>query len=567
MYKELRDVRAEMLAPDSMFAQGEIEVRGQTLKTFTGAPSSLRDVWLLSAGYAERDYLVYESERWTYAQAHAETASIANWVLAQGIKQGDRVAVAMRNYPEWMLVYWALTSIGVAVVGMNAWWVGDEMEYALQDSSPKLLICDEERLKIFQTIRSAFGDMKVVAVRAKNCPSDVVDYADVKTTGGTMPDAQIDGDEDACIFYTSGTTGRPKGAQLTQRGCVINIMNIAFMNLCTAKALARTAGTEDQMPSPENMPVTVALVTTPLFHVTANNCAAQPATLTGGKLVHMYKWDAGEALKLVEREKITGISGVPVMAREILAHPDFEKYDTSSLTALGGGGAQLQPDLVGKIDAALANGKAATGYGMTEVCGIITAVASDYFIDRPESAGPLVPTLEGKCIDADGNDLAQGEVGELCVKGANVIKGYLNRAEETAESIQDGWLRTGDIARIDEEGFIYIVDRVKDMVLRGGENIYCAEIESTVFKHNAVAECTAFGVPDDRMGEEVGIAVVIAQGATLTSEELRAHCAKLVAKFKVPRYIWFRTESLPRNASGKFVKRELRDSLDIKDAV
>lgn len=566
MYEELKAVRAELLGKDSMFALTEIEVRGQKLKSFAMAPNSLRDVWMLAAGYGERDYIVYEDERWTYADAMAETASIANWVLAQGIESGDRVALSMRNYPEWMLCYWALVSIGVTVVGMNAWWVSDEMNYALADSTPRMLICDKERLQTFLPIRKEFPDMKVVGVRLPESAPDVTDYATLKNHGGEMPEVAIDGDDDACIFYTSGTTGRPKGAQLTQRGCVLNIMNIAFMNLCSATALARVAGTEADLPAPGEGPVLVTLVTTPLFHVTANNCVVQPATLTGGKIVHMYKWDAGEALQMIEREKITGISGVPVMSREIIAHPDFAKYDTSTISVLGGGGAQLQPDLVDKIDEALENGKPATGYGMTETCGIISAVASDYFIDRPESVGPLVPTLDAKCINTNGEDVPHGELGELCVKGGNVIKGYLNRAEATAESIQDGWLRTGDIARIDEEGFIFIVDRAKDMVLRGGENIYCAEVESTLFKHNAVSECVVFGVPDDRLGEEVGAVVVIAEGADLTVEALRAHCAVLVAKFKIPRYIWLQREALPRNASGKFVKRELRDTLDTQDA-
>lgn len=564
MYQQLKDVRQELTGEGGLFQVNEVEVRGQMLKTFAMAPASLRDVWLMTAGFAERDYLLYEDERWTYAQAMAESASIANWMMAQGVERGDRVAISMRNYPEWMLCYWALTSIGIGVVGMNAWWVTDELAYGLADSTPKILICDQDRLNTFMPVRDQFADMKIVGVRLPQPVEGVVDYAELRAHGGDMPDVAVDPDDDACIFYTSGTTGRPKGAQLTQRGCVLNIMNVVFMNLCASTALARANGTEPI--DPANAPVTVTLVTTPLFHVTANNCVVQPATLTGGKIIHMYKWDAGEALKLIEREKITGISGVPVMSREIIAHPDFDKYDTSSLTALGGGGAQLQPDLVGKIDKALKNGKPATGYGMTETCGIISAVSNDYFIDRPESVGPPVPTLDAKCIDADGYDLPYGELGELCVKGGNVIKGYLNRAEATQESIQDGWLRTGDIARIDEEGFIYIVDRAKDMVLRGGENIYCAEVESAIFKHDAVAECTVFGVADDRLGEEVGVAIVIAEGASVTADEIRTHCSDLLAKFKIPRYIWLRTELLPRNASGKFLKRELRDTLNPADA-
>jgi long-chain acyl-CoA synthetase len=280
----------------------------------------------------------------------------------------------------------------------------------------------------------------------------------------------------------------------------------------------------------------------------------------------MYRWDAGEALKIIEAEGITNLTGVPVMSRELISHPDFDKYDTSTLTSLGGGGAQLQPDLVGKIDTKVKTARPGTGYGMTETCGIITNISGDFFVDRPESCGPAVPTLETKCVDANGNEVAQGEVGELWVKGAPVIKGYLNRPEATAESITDGWLHTGDVARIDEDGFIFIVDRVKDMVLRGGENIYCAEVESVVFKLEGVAECSVFGVEDDRLGEEVGIAIFPAAGTTLTAESIRAHCSAHMAKFKIPKYIWLMSEALPRNASGKFLKRELRELLDVNDA-
>ncbi len=567
MYKELTQARAQMTAPDSMFAVGDIEVRGEVLKTFTNAPPSLREVWALSAmGHGDKTYIIYEDESWSYAEAYAETASIAAWMDANGIKQGDRVALAFRNFPEWILCYWALTSIGVAVVGVNAWWVTDELQFGLEDSTPKAFIGDVDRLKRFMPVRDQFPDMKVIGVRLPEPMEGVIDYAELRDHGGDMPEVTIDGDEDACIFYTSGTTGRPKGAQLTHRGCVLNVMNVAFMTAAATMAEAIVAGTVDELPEPGTAPGPTMLVTTPMFHVTANNCVVQPCTMGGGTVIFMYKWDAGEALKIIEKHKVTNLSGVPVMAREIISHPDFDKHDTSSLVSLGGGGAQLQPDLVGKIDDALENGQASTGYGMTETCGIITAVVGQFFLDKPESCGPLVPTMVGKVIDADGNELPQGEVGELCVRGGNVIKGYLNREEATAESIPAGWLRTGDIARIDDDGFVFIVDRAKDMVLRGGENIYCAEVESAVFKHDAVAECTAFGVEDERLGEEVGIAIVVAEGASVTADDIRDHCSKLLASFKIPRYIWLRTEKLPRNASGKFLKRELRDTLNPADA-
>jgi len=203
---------------------------------------------------------------------------------------------------------------------------------------------------------------------------------------------------------------------------------------------------------------------------------------------------------------------------------------------------------------------------MTETCGIITSIAGDFFVDRPESCGPACPNFEVEIRDPEGNALPIGEVGELCVRGAPVIRGYLNRPEATAETIEDGWLHTGDLARMDEDGFIYIVDRLKDMVLRGGENVYCAEVESALFSHDDVAECVAFGVPDDRLGEEVGACVVLKPNANLTADELRAHCGRQIAKHKVPRFIWFRSEPLPRNANGKFLKRELREQLTVEDA-
>ena len=289
-------------------------------------------------------------------------------------------------------------------------------------------------------------------------------------------------------------------------------------------------------------------------------------TAAGGKMVLMYRWDAGLALQLIERERVSSVSGVPVMARELVTHPDFGKYDTSSLLSVGGGGAQIQPDLVDKIEKTVATARPNTGYGMTETCGIITSISGDFFVDKPASCGRAMPSFEAKVVDDAGNALLPGETGELWVRGASVIKGYINRPEATAESITDGWLHTGDVARIDEDGFIFLVDRKKDMVLRGGENVYCAEVEATLHQHPAIAECCVFGVPDARLGEEVAAAIVLRPGESVSAEALRAHCIGLAAKHKAPRYIWLLDRPLPRNASGKFLKRELREQLKLEDA-
>jgi long-chain acyl-CoA synthetase len=375
----------------------------------------------------------------------------------------------------------------------------------------------------------------------------------------------VDPDQDACIFYTSGTTGYPKGAQLTHRGCIHNIMNMSFGGQLALLTSCKMNNLEP--PDPKDAQPMIALVTTPLFHVAANNCLAHPATRGGGKLVLMYRWDAGEALKLIEAERITILSGVPVMARELINHPDFDKYDTSTLRSVSGGGAQVQPDLVERIDKAVGTARPSTGYGMTETCGGITSIVGDFFIDKPESCGPAMPAFEIKVVDVQGKTLPQGEAGELWIRGAAVIKGYINQEEATAETITDGWLHSGDIARIDEHGFIFLVDRVKDMVLRGGENVYCSEVEAVLHRLDEIAECSVFGVEDDRLGEEVGASIFLTPGAEISANGIREFCLAHMAKHKLPRYIWFSPEPLPRNASGKFLKRELRDTLNVADAV
>ena len=556
-YAQLRQAREELTGPGGQFEIVEQEVLGHKLRCFRNAPPSVREFWLSTAAYGDRTYLIYEGDRLTYAQAHAQAGSLAAWLAEQGVQPGDRVAIAMRNYPEWLVAYWSCVSCGIAVVGMNAWWTAEEMEYALKDSQPKVLICDAERLARFREIEANVPPVKLVGVRLDDYPADVTPWSVVASHPGEMPQVTVDPDADACIFYTSGTTGFPKGAQLTHRGCIANLMNMLFAGASSALAMERAVG---EVP-PEVPPVPVVLLTTPLFHVTANNCGAYLTSAAGGTIVLMYRWDAGEALKLIEREKISSVSGVPVMSRELINHPDFATTDTSSLTGLSGGGAQVPPDLVLKIEEAVATARPTTGYGMTETCGIITSVSGDFFVDRPDTAGPYMPSFEAKIVDDDGNELPLGEVGELWVKGSPVIKGYLNRPDASAQTITDGWLHTGDVARMDEDKFIYIVDRKKDLVIRGGENISCTEVEACVYRHPAVAECCVFGVPDQRLGEEIGVAVVLKPGATCTEAELQQHCLDHMSKHKVPRYVWFEAEALPRNASGKFLRRELRDRL------
>ena len=557
----------EMIAPGSGFAMVDTEVRGVPMRVFEQVPPNMRAIWEMATLHGDKDYIVFEDERLTYAETAARVRALAKHLVDDhGVGHGDRVGIAMRNYPEWVIGYWAIASIGAAAVGMNAWWTGPEMEYALDDSRPKVLLCDSERLERvvphLETLRSN-AELAVIAVRTEgDLPEGATHWNDVVDPAAApdaLPEVEIDADDDVTIFYTSGTTGFPKGAQLTHRGSVHNLFNIAFMQFVNGAASAKAAVAAGEEPAAPSDAAPSLMAPTPLFHVTACNCLLHPATLLGAKLVLMYKWDTARAIELIEREQVTSFSGVPTMSREMLLHPDWATRDTSSLTALGGGGAPLQPDLVGKIDEALPEGAPSTGYGLTETHGILTANAAAMYLAKPASCGPLVPNVDGKVVDEMGNELPQGERGELCVKGPIVIKGYINRPEATAEAIKDGWFNTGDIAYIDDDGFVFIVDRAKDMVLRGGENVYCSEVETVIYTHPAIAEAAVFGVPDDRLGEDVAAAVVLRDGAELTADELREFLMPLMAKHKIPAQIWFRTEALPQNANGKFLKRALRD--------
>ena len=558
----------EMTAEGSPFSFSTQDVRGMPMRVFDAAPPNMRLVWEGSAAHGDQPYIVFEDETLTYAEAHAQVRALAHLLVDEyGVTRGDRVAVSMRNYPEWALSYWAITSLGAAIVGMNAWWTGPEMEYGLKDSTPKVLIVDDERLERviphLDTLRSD-GRLPVISVRSdRELPDDAARWEDVvqaEDAPAALPSAEIDPDDDMCIFYTSGTTGFPKGAQLTHRGSVHNLMHMAFANTVASAAgakLAAAAGGEAPA-MPETQPA--IMVPTPLFHVTANNCVLHPGTAIGAKIVLLHKWDAGRALELIERERVNTFTGVPTMSREMILHDDWESRDTSSMVQMGGGGAPMQPDLVDKIDKSEGEVKPGTGYGLTETHGIVTAIASVFYTARPTSAGPIMPTFEWKLVDDDGNEVAEGERGQLCVRGPAVIKGYLNRPDATAESIQDGWFNTGDIAYVDDDTFVHIVDRAKDMVIRGGENVYCSEVESAIYEHPAVAEAAVFGLPDDRLGEKVAVAIFPVPGATLDEDGLTAHLQDKLAKFKIPEAVFFVDEPLPQNANGKFLKRALRDT-------
>ena len=547
------EAAAQITAPGERFETGEIVVRGVTYTAFTTTPATMRDLFDLTRGYGPTTFLVYEDESYTYDEVFAAADGLAATLQERyGVVKGDRVAIAMRNFPEWIMTYLATLSIGAVCVSMNAWWTADELGYGLEDSGAKVLVADEERVERTRGSATRLGFATVgVRLSAGDVADGVDRWEDVVVAGAEFERVDIEPDADATILYTSGTTGRPKGAVSTHRAIIQALMG--FSCKVTLDSLRRP----DEASGRTGTSVFILIV--PLFHVTGNVPVLLGALASGLKLVIMHKWDPLRALQLIEREKVTNFVGVPTQSWDLLEHPDFAKYDTSTLASVGGGGAPAPPQLVNRVANSFAAAKPNIGYGMTETNAYGPGNSGTDYTDHPTSTGRATPILQIEIRDPEGNTVPAGTRGEICMKGPNLIRGYWNRPEATAETFIDGWLQTGDLGRIDEEGFVYIEDRAKDMILRGGENVYSAEVEAAIYEHPAVYEAAVFGVPHERLGEEVAVALVPRPGHTIDVAEFTAFLKERIAPFKVPTQIMTFNEALPRNPAGKILKRDLRD--------
>ena len=560
MTMTFQEACAAVCAPGSMFEIQETEVLGQTSKVFAGTPPNIRALFELAALRTD-EFIIFENERWTMPQLLKLAGQIGHLLVNElGVTKGDRVAIAMRNYPEWIAAFAAITSVGAVVVPMNAWWVTDELVFAIEDSGSKVVIADAERLQRMQDAAPGAIDAKVIVARATGeLPDGVLnlDEAVAQLDDATMPDADIDPDDDMTILYTSGTTGRPKGAVSTHRAVLSALIVFAARAAVSAVREPEDPATIEEGGAPQ----TAFMLCVPLFHVTGLVPVMLGSFVSGAKLVMTYKWEPNRALELIEQERVTNFVGVPTMSWDLLEAETFAERDTSSLRSVGGGGAPMPPELVKRIDENFQRGRPGLGYGMTETNAYGPQNAGDDFVNNPKSTGRPVPIMDVKVTDLEGNDLAVGETGEIWFRSPSLIRGYWNRPEATAETIVDGWLRSGDIGHLDDEGFVYVSDRAKDMILRGGENIYCAEVEATIYEHPAVYEAAAYGIPNERLGEELACHVMVKEGVTLDAGDLQKFVGERLAKFKVPSVITIVNESLPRNASGKILKRDLRDAL------
>lgn len=553
----LHEARELLTAPGQLFEMDEAEIRGTRTRVWKHAPPSLRSILEISRLHGDATFLVYEDERLTYEEHFRQAATVAHALATRyGVRKGDRVAIVMRNFPEWPVTFFAAAALGAVVVPLNAWWTAPELEYGLRDSGATVMILDEERAERLAGALPGLGIPAVVARATGPLPAGVESFASLlEEPAGELPDVAIDPDDEATIFYTSGTTGRPKGALGTQRNITTNPVSLAY---AMALAGVRAGLAVETVMAPQRR---VTLLSVPFFHATGCHSILVSTALAGGGIVMMYRWDVEQALKLIERERVTLFGGVPTMAWQVLTSPLFGRYDTSSLTAVSYGGAPAPPKLVDKIKELLPERTPGNGYGLTETSSVTTYNGGVNYLEHPDSVGPPVAVCDVKVVGPAGEDLPAGEVGELVIRGPNIIKGYWNHPDATAEAFLDGWFHSGDLARVDEEGFVYIVDRAKDMLIRGGENVYCAEVEAAAYEHPAVADVAVIGVPHDELGEEVGAVVCRRPGTSLETEELQAFLRERIAAFKVPAHVWFREDQLPRNPGGKILKTRLRQEL------
>lgn len=538
-----------LTAPGETYELAAATINNVPVRTFVNAPNTLGA--LFADNLSDETFYVFGEERYTFREMYVVASRLAVQLKdVYGIAKGDRVAISMRNYPEWVAAFYAATSIGAIAVAMNAWWEAEEIAEGLADCGAKVMLADQERLIRLAQIEDL--TTKIIAVRpdGTHLGTEFNQLISMIPDDCGMPAVDVLPEDPATIFYTSGSTGFPKGALASHRNIVSALMS---WELDQQSALLISGQTPSELP---HQPATLLAV--PLFHATGSHAVFLASVRAQRKIVAMYKWDPEEAAALIEDEQIVSFIAPAAMTGDLVQAALRTQRDLSTLLSVGGGGAPRAPEQVKEINDTFSSALPGTGWGMTETNAIGTGIGGQDYLDRPASSGRASAVLDLKVVDDHGNELPQGERGELLIRGVSVIQGYWQRPEANRETFTNGWLHTGDVAYFDADGFVFIVDRIKDLIIRGGENIGCGEVEAALVEHPDVVEASVYAIPDERLGEEVATSVFTV--TSVDEVELREFLAKRLAKFKIPRYIHFIGENLPRIASGKINKRALREN-------
>lgn len=536
------------------------KIDGIEYSVFDAVPPSLAAMFEMMRAHGELPFIVEEGTSYSFAEVYSRSVSLSHGLVGQGVKKGDRLAIFMRNRVEWVISFIAASMTGAVVTPLNSWWGASELEFALKDSGANIIIADGRRAKAVNAMKNPPAGLVKILCSDDNNISGWLDFAAVETgsTATTAPAVEILPEDDACLMYTSGSTGHPKGALSNNRAVISAVFGYAMLGM--AMKFYKNGGKIIDDPKAPQLSV---LLPIPLFHVTGCMVIFLVSVVAARKLVLMRKWDVTDAMSLIEQEKIMNVTGVPTMTADLVNAPNRGDFDLSSLTDLSAGGAARPADHVEDLKQAFGASSPLAGYGLTETNGIGAFIAGDDYLAHPSSIGKAIkPIVELEIRDPASNKaLPNGERGEICIKSICNIKGYWNQPEATAEAFVNGWLRTGDVGVIDEEGLLYIVDRIKDIIIRGGENIATLEVESAICSLDEVLECSVFGLPDVRLGEQVVAVICLAPDAAMNEQSLRDALKGTLASYKIPTKVIFQNERLPRIATGKIAKKDLREAM------
>jgi len=547
-----------LMANDGPLAVTYAEKNGVQMPVFAKAPGNMADYFaFFCATHADKEFLVDGDIRLSFAETYGAARALAGGLIeGHKLQKGERVGIAARNSANWIVAYMAIVMAGGVATLLNGWWQGGELSEGIRMVGCRFVLADEQRAA--RMAGQDLGGCELLIINHDSLPLDGLSVLIAKGGGAATALPTLDPLDNATILYTSGSTGQSKGAVSDHRAVVQGAMSYVGQTLVFFELMSASGQSMPAQPS--------ALVNVPLFHVTASIPLVLQSFAIGRKLVLMPKWDAEDAMRIIEKERITYFVGVPLMSIELATHPARHKYDLTSCTAFAAGGAPRPVEHVKKIRKEMSWGYPLLGYGLTETNGVGCGNFTDNYLEKQTSTGPATkPLVEVQMLDDDGNVLPQGERGEVGIRTIANFNGYWNNEEATREAFTtDGFFRTGDIGYLDEDGYLFIVDRKKDIIIRGGENISCPEVEAAAYEHDSIVELSVFGIADDKYGEVPGIVYYTKDGVTLTADELKAFLAPRLAPFKIPVHFWQVAEPLPRLGTQKIDRVTLRREYNAK---